>query len=68
MYTERNNTRGETMPNKTDGKRIRISMDIPENIHKEIKIKSAERNIFMTDWVLRAIVRKLHEERLDERH
>lgn len=55
------------MGNNPENKRVRISMDIPKNIHKEIKVRSAERNIFMSDWLLRAIVRKLHEERQNKK-
>jgi hypothetical protein len=33
----------------------RLTLNIPEDYHKELKIRSVMRNITLTEWVLRAI-------------
>ena len=44
----------------------RLNIDIPEELLKQIKIRSIERNTTLRVWVLRAIKQALkHEEQYD---
>lgn len=43
--------------------RKRLSMDIPENIHRELKLVAIDQNCTVTKYVLRAIVARLRLER-----
>jgi len=50
----------------TSQKLKRLSIDIPEEIFKEAKIRAINRNIALRVWVLRAIKQALkHEEQYD---
>lgn len=40
----------------------RLSVDIQLEIHKRIKVRSAIRNISMTTWITRALLKALREE------
>lgn len=52
---------GHMRPNRT-----RISVDIPEEIHKRVKILAAKYNITITKLILQLLVRRLKfEETLD---
>lgn len=46
--------------------RKRLAIDIPDQIHKDIKLCADVRNITMTRWVLRACYQKLKQERILE--
>ena len=44
----------------------RLSIDIPEELHKQIKIKAIKRNITLRVYILRAIKQAIkHEEQYD---
>ena len=43
-------------------KRILFAFDIEEDLKKEIKVRAALRNITMSQWMRRAIVRQLESE------
>lgn len=40
-------------------KKKRIIFEVPEELHKQIKISAALRNISMSLWITRELVRKL---------
>lgn len=42
--------------------RKRLSMDIPNGIHRRIKEKTKERNCTLTRWILMAIIERLKKE------
>lgn len=44
--------------------RIRLVADIEENLFKEAKKSTVERNCTMTKWVTRAIIKQLKYEKL----
>ncbi len=41
----------------------RLSMYIPWELHKEIKMRAAARNVTITTWVIRAIFEALRNEK-----
>ena len=43
-------------------KKKRLSMNLTEQMHKDIKIRAANRNINITKWILQAIIEKLTQE------
>jgi len=45
-----------------ENKLKRLSVEIPADLHKRIKIESAERYITITDWIMDAITKKMIEE------
>ncbi len=45
-----------------DKKRKQIIFDIPEDIHKQIKILAAMRNITMSRWMQKAINERIQKE------
>ncbi len=42
--------------------RKRLSIDIPEELHEDIKLCAKTRNITMTRWILRACYARLKNE------
>jgi predicted HicB family RNase H-like nuclease len=44
-------------------KRKQINFYLPEEWHHEIKVRSARRNISITDWILQAIYSKANSEK-----
>ena len=50
--------------NSKDAKNRMIHVRLPENIHKKVRIRAAEMDATIQDWVLEAIQRELeHQER-----
>lgn len=47
-------------------KKPRLNIDLPKDLHKEIKIKAIERNVSMRTWVLRAIMFYFKQEKTEE--
>lgn len=41
----------------------RLLIDIPDQLHEEIKKRAATRNITMRKWVIRAVMRVIEEEK-----
>jgi len=53
----------ETSKSK-DAKNRMIHVRLPENIHKKVRIRAAETDVTIQEWVLKAIQRELeHQER-----
>lgn len=46
--------------------RKQIVFEIPHELHTEVKVWAARRNISMCDWFTRAIVERLKKENRDE--
>lgn len=44
---------------KTLSKLKRLSVNIPLDIHQKIRIITAQRNITITTWIMRAVIEKL---------
>jgi len=44
----------------------RLSIELREEDHKEIKRRALERNMSMTDWVVMAIIRQITDEKRAE--
>ena len=40
----------------------RLSVNMTENLHQEIKIRAAKRNITITEWIMRAIAEAMVKE------
>ena len=40
----------------------RLTVEIPEQVHKEIKIKAIESNISLRKWVLQTIIERIARE------
>lgn len=40
-----------------------LYIEIPESVHKEIKLRATVRNISIKDYVLQAIITKISEEK-----
>ena len=55
------------MSSKRPG-RIRLAVDIPEDMHSKIKFCAKNRNITMTKWIMRACFGKLKEENILDEH
>ena len=45
-------------------KRTQLSFDVPKEIRTDIKIRAAKRNVSMSTWIMRAIMRQVREEDL----
>lgn len=45
-----------------NNKKVRLSMDIDAELHKQIKYFAIMRNITLTEWVIKAIARLILEE------
>lgn len=43
--------------------RKRLIFNVSEELHKEIKVRAAFRNISITDWLMLAITQRVQEER-----
>lgn len=43
-------------------KKKKIIFEVPEELHKQIKVAAARRNISMSLWITRELVRKLKKE------
>ena len=46
--------------------RTRLSVDIPDELHEDIRHCANIRNITITQWVLRACYKRMKEERIIE--
>lgn len=46
--------------------RNRLAIDIPEELHKDIKYSAKVRNITMTRWIIRACYARIRDERILE--
>ncbi len=53
---------GDDMENN-ESKNKRLIIDIPAELHKDIKIRSATKNISIRTWVVRAIVQAIEKEK-----
>lgn len=49
-----------------ESKNTRLVVDIPEILHKRVRIAAAVRNITLKNWVMEAALEKLKEEELKE--
>lgn len=47
--------------------RKRLAIDIPEKMHKDIKLCAKIRNITMTKWIIRALYARLKNEGIMEK-
>ena len=45
-----------------NNKKMRLSMEIPQDMHRGLKYKALELNCTVTDYVIRAIVERLTRE------
>ena len=45
----------------------RLNIEIPEELHKKIKVKSAQRNITVRLWVSRLLLKALKQEEIYEK-
>lgn len=42
--------------------RMRLTVDIPEDVYRQIRMITAERNCTMTKWIIRACVEEINKE------
>ena len=46
--------------------RMRVTIDMPNEVFKTMKLITVEQNCTMTKWMVRAIVEKIQKSRIDE--
>lgn len=50
----------------TQSKNKRLGIEIPKDIHADIKIRAAKRGISITKYVMRAVIEQIKKEKLYE--
>ena len=50
-------------PGRTKSRTVRLSMDIPKELHKELRMRALIEDVTMTDHVIALIERDLREQR-----